>query len=242
MLKRPSLLASAPKINPGTLARFIAKVDQRGECWVWTASKYPLGYGQFSAEGWTVGAHRFAWMAFRGAIPPGLHVLHNCPGGDDPACVNPGHLWLGTQAENIADMCAKGRQASGDRNGSRTHPQSVARGRRHGSRTHPERVPRGDRHGSRTHPEAQVRGEMVGGVRLNAVAVRVIRLLASRGVPRWKLAAAYGVCTGTVDRIVLRRTWKHVEPICRACVEASVDRHVAEYPSTHSLPRLAARA
>jgi hypothetical protein len=54
-----------------------------------------------------VRAHRFAWIEANGPVPAGLHVLHTC---DNPLCVRPSHLWLGTQAENLADMTAKGRR------------------------------------------------------------------------------------------------------------------------------------
>lgn len=85
--------------------RFMAKVDQSGECWIWTARKTPQGYGRFSLYGVNKLAHRVAFELFKGPIG-GLQVLHRC---DNPSCANPDHLWLGTNADNMADKVVKGR-------------------------------------------------------------------------------------------------------------------------------------
>jgi hypothetical protein len=91
--------------------RFWSHVDKSGECWLWTASKANKGYGQFvRIHGKSPArAHRFAWELVNGPIPQGLCVLHHC---DTPACVRPEHLFLGTKADNNADMRAKGRHAT----------------------------------------------------------------------------------------------------------------------------------
>ncbi len=80
--------------------------DKRlGRCWVWTGYKVH-GYGRFFCDGRHHMAHRFAWTLDNGAIPDGVKILHKC---DNPPCVR--HLFSGTQAENVADMIAKGRRA-----------------------------------------------------------------------------------------------------------------------------------
>jgi len=87
------------------LALYWAKVDKSSDCWLWTASLV-CGYGSFRFNGRTHRAHRLSWILQHGAIPSGKHVLHKC---DTPACVNPSHLFLGGQLENMRDMVAKGR-------------------------------------------------------------------------------------------------------------------------------------
>src|ERR1035438_2478623 len=94
-------------------ARFWEKIDRSGDsdaCWVWIAGTFWDGYGCFNWCGKTVHSHRKVWELLCGPIPIGLEVLHNCPTGDNPRCCNPKHLWLGTQHDNVLDMCAKGRR------------------------------------------------------------------------------------------------------------------------------------
>lgn len=88
--------------------RFFEKFTTGPGCWVWRGHKNADGYGIFyrtrtKAEK----AHRVAYELLEGAIPDGLQVLHHC---DNPACVRPGHMFLGTQPDNMADMVQKGRQ------------------------------------------------------------------------------------------------------------------------------------
>jgi len=110
--------------------RFWGNVDKTDSCWIWTACRSYGGYGQFRLCGGTkMSAHRFSWELHFGKIPDGLCVCHNCPGGDNPSCVNPTHLWLGTEQENIADRCRKGRT----RSGTKTNPASACRGEKTGT-------------------------------------------------------------------------------------------------------------
>jgi hypothetical protein len=77
-----------------------------GECWEWTGHKMSSGYGQvnFNKKGWLT--HRLFWTIFNGEIPNGLWVLHHC---DNPSCVRPSHLFLGTNSDNQQDSVNKGR-------------------------------------------------------------------------------------------------------------------------------------
>ena len=98
------------------MKRFWDKVDKSGDCWLWTDSIASHGYGQFhiAKSRPVVRAHRFAWQLEHGSIPDGLCVLHKC---DVKACVNPAHLFLGTQADNMHDMRDKARGRTCDQSG-----------------------------------------------------------------------------------------------------------------------------
>lgn len=93
--------------------RFWAKVNVQSpeECWEWQASKSPQGYGHFGAGDGVTKAHRYSYILHNGPIPEGMHVCHRC---DNPPCVNPAHLWLGTANDNNADKVAKGRAYRGE--------------------------------------------------------------------------------------------------------------------------------
>jgi hypothetical protein len=93
------------KMDEKLLKRFFDKVNKTPTCWLWTGAK-ACGYGQIGLDGKLEFSHRLSYEHFVGEIPPTLCVLHEC---DNPSCVNPGHLFLGTKKNNTSDMIRKSR-------------------------------------------------------------------------------------------------------------------------------------
>lgn len=95
-------------MSKSTLERFEAKVEIITEsgCWIWIGGTRSDGYGQLSISGKTKVAHRVAYELYVGEIPEGMNVCHTC---DVKSCVNPNHLFLGTQSDNMYDCVNKGR-------------------------------------------------------------------------------------------------------------------------------------
>ena len=168
--------------TPKDVTRFWSKVDRsqgKDACWLWLAGRDTCGYGFFWFKG-THHAQRIAWELTNGAIPDGMLVCHHC---DNPGCVNPAHLWLGTQKDNMRDMLRKGRgnKASGERNGRYTHPARSARGERSG--------------------RAKLTEEIVCESR---------RRYINGEINISKLAREHGVNRDTMADAIKGKTWKHI--------------------------------
>lgn len=159
----------------------LAHVAHLGRCWIWIGTRNPHGYGNFHVGRVSVLAHRLAWEMRHSYSAQGFFVLHHC---DNPSCVNPVHLWLGTPADNVRDREWKkrGGAAYGDRNGSKTMPNRIRRGQ--------------------DAPSAK----------LTTAQVLEIRALFAAGRPKKTLAKRYGVHRATIFSIVNRETWTHVPP------------------------------
>lgn len=96
--------------SPSVISRFWDKVDKSGgpnACWLWMGGRNYDGYGIAFAGHGAMGAHRLAYIIENGGVPAGLLVCHTC---DNPSCVNPAHLWAGTQQQNLKDSVDKGRR------------------------------------------------------------------------------------------------------------------------------------
>ena len=159
--------------------RFMGKVAKSQSCWIWMASVNKDGYGYFRLGASMAKAHRVSWKIHKGEILGGLSVLHKC---DNPSCVNPDHLWLGTQSDNIRDMHEKGRA-------------NKASGLKNGAHIHPERLPRGERNG-----RSKISGDIV-------LAIRSMRDSGSMGI---EIAKRFNVSPATVSKIIRRESWAHI--------------------------------
>lgn len=169
----------------GQLKRFVSA----GGC---VESRWPRdadGYGRRKLGGKWVKASRYAWTVACGPIPDGLLVLHTC---DNPACINLDHLFLGTNADNVADRHRKGRDARGDRSGRRLHPEAF------------QNV------GAKRKPASYLRGSRMAGAKLDEDKVRDIRARSANGETRTAMGREYGVSAAVISAVVLRKSWRHV--------------------------------
>jgi hypothetical protein len=152
------------------------KVGSSARCWEWQAARDGCGYGKLGDDR----AHRVSWRIHHGEIPDGMFVLHRC---DNPCCVNPSHLYVGTKKDNAQDRERRGRS-------------NHATGQRHGRYTHPHQT-RGARNGRAKLTEQQVR--------------ELLDAYFKQGIRKAELARQYNLSKTSVGRIVSGKLWPHVE-------------------------------
>jgi len=162
-------------------ALFWSRVHRAGAqaCWLWLGSRLPTGYGKMSFRGKAYYAHRLAWEFSRGSAPGRLCVCHTC---DNPQCVNPAHLFLGSPRDNLHDAKQKGR---------------IQSGRDHWSHRMPSRVSRGS-------------GKLMSATLAEAEVLSIRTLYAAGKTTHAKLAAMFSVTDRTIGKIVRGERWKHV--------------------------------
>lgn len=173
--------------------RFMTKVQFNPTgCWPWQAG-LAHGYGIFSAgRQRSKRAHRWIYQYLFGPIEPSLYVCHRC---DNPRCVRPSHLFVGTAEDNNRDAMAKGRKISGDAHYARQKPHLLARG---------------DRNGARAKPASRARGTAHGLAKLTEPLVIEIRRLHAGGVTNVILAAQFSVSKSAIQGVTSRSTWTHI--------------------------------
>lgn len=206
-------------ITPPTLAeRFWARVDQRGpdDCWDWTGRRHRQGDGIIWVGMKPLLAHRVAYQLAVGSVPDGLCVCHRC---DRPPCVNPAHLFLGTQRENMADMSRKRRT----RRLTSVQVAEVRRLREGGMMVAEVAAKFGV---SRATISCEVRlgqnrGERHVNARLRPDQVREIRRLGRLGVGPKALSALYPVGPSAISAIIRRKTWRHLPDTVEDAAESS---------------------
>ena len=162
------------------LEKFWSRVDMSGECWLWTASKAPNGYGRFFNSNKTHAAHRWIFEKLTGPLPSGMECCHKC---DVKACVRPDHLFAGTRSDNMRDCANKGRNAM------QLRPH----------RSH-----------FNTPNRPQVRGEQQGHSKLTEGDVIEIRFLRSEGFPAAELAARFSISAAHVRKLAAGKAWRHL--------------------------------
>lgn len=193
-------------------------------CWLWEAGCCKDGYAKFHLDGESIRGHRAAWLIYRGSIPDGIQVLHRC---DNPPCVNPDHLFLGTHIDNARDKAAKGR-APGMRGESnplsritRAEAQSIATDNvrsiqemaaQHGvSAAAISKIRSGKLWSGQIElsPDRGKRLRMRGAKNPNArITAKIAEAIRSDGRPSREAAKAFGVSKATITSIRSGRTWK----------------------------------
>lgn len=172
------------------------KFYNNSPCWEWTGSRCSDGYGSVKINNKSFGTHRISWILCNGEIENGLFVLHHC---DNPCCVNPTHLFLGTQRDNSLDKVNKGRG-------------NYLKGIDSWPHNHKERLARGEKNGMHTHPEKRMLGEKNKNSKLKESEVIEIRQLFETGsYSKMKLGKIFNISDSQIYNIVNYISWNYLK-------------------------------
>jgi hypothetical protein len=167
-------------LTPQEIERFWSKVHRPTDadsCWIWHGTTDQQGYGLFTVCRRMLKAHRVSYFLATGTDPAAMLVCHTC---DNPPCVNPSHLFLGTAGDNLSDCISKGRFVNGR---PRAHPETIVRGERcHLAKLTEQKV----RELRSLDPRPYGRDEEI------------------------TVARKYGISRNSLRNVIFRRTWKHI--------------------------------
>lgn len=187
---KPKPIAAA-ELSAADRGRFWSRVAFSPDCWEWTGGVMH-GYGFFKLKGKLHRCPRVAYAICHGGVDDTLFVLHRC---DNPLCVRPDHLFLGTHQEKAYDAKQKGRLATGDRNGARTHRGKLRQGVLDYLKRHPAAQKGVHNHNAKL-TEHQV--------------LEVRRRYAAGGVSQSALAREYGISQTGMSAVLRGTLWQHV--------------------------------
>ena len=158
--------------------RFLEKINKTNNCWNWIGTKLKSGYGVFWLNGKSVKAHRLSMTIKFGKIPKGMCVCNHC---DNPSCVNPKHLFIGTHKDNMRDGVLKGRFRSG--------------------KNHPVHYCSQNVHKGEDNPKSKLKTSDIVYIRF---------LYDFHKYNQKELSKIFGVNNRSISNIVNRKSWKHV--------------------------------
>lgn len=215
-------------------------VNSISGCWEWNKVN-KQGYGRFYFSGTSIFAHRFSYLLYKGNIPENYVVRHLC---NNPKCVNPNHLAIGTTADNMLDKVLSGRQAKGNEHGMSVLTEAQVKEIYQSSlsnydladqyNTTPQMISfirsgKNWKHITKNLPNGRIlnRGEFTKDSKLTEV--QAIEILKS-SEPHHILANRYGVHTNTIQNLRDGKTWKHLDRNCqlpaqKGCSSAKGDKH-----------------
>jgi len=187
--------------------RFWSHVDKShgpDSCWTWDHVTPKENYGRFKVGGKKITPSRYSYTISVEPIPDGMCVLHKC---DNPPCVNPSHLFLGTIGDNVRDAVNKGRMLVGDKNPMHTKPKQKYR-LANFMKENPELIATGDANGRRLHPERYPSGERVANSKLTWDTVREIRTMHATGKHSLQsLGNKFGVSKQLIHKVIHKQVW-----------------------------------